>query len=58
MSVFDCVRMQGYPFNTYGEVLACWLQDIILVGLIFRSVCWCVCVCPCVAGGQNIAIVM
>jgi len=25
---------QGYAFNTYGEVLACWLQDVLIVGLI------------------------
>jgi mannose-P-dolichol utilization defect protein 1 len=27
---------QGYGFNTFGEVVACWLQDIILIALIFR----------------------
>ncbi|GFR42197.1 hypothetical protein Agub_g3087 [Astrephomene gubernaculifera] len=27
---------QGYAFNTYGEVFACWIQDLIIVGLIFR----------------------
>ncbi|GLC45008.1 PQ-loop repeat-containing protein 3 [Pleodorina starrii] len=27
---------QGYAFNTYGEVFACWIQDVIIVGLIFR----------------------
>ncbi len=27
---------QGYAFNTYGEVFACWLQDVVIVGLIFR----------------------
>lgn len=30
------VASQGYGFNTFGEVVACWLQDIILIGLIFR----------------------
>lgn len=28
-------RPQGYAFNTYGETVACWLQDIVIVGLIF-----------------------
>uniref|UniRef100_A0A383WNW5 Mannose-P-dolichol utilization defect 1 protein homolog n=1 Tax=Tetradesmus obliquus TaxID=3088 RepID=A0A383WNW5_TETOB len=27
---------QGYGFNTFGEVCACWAQDIILIALIFR----------------------
>lgn len=29
----------GYPFSSYGEVAACWIQDIILVFLVlyFRS---------------------
>eukprot|EP00878_Enallax_costatus_P009235 GHUV01009653.1.p1 GENE.GHUV01009653.1~~GHUV01009653.1.p1 ORF type:complete len:427 (+),score=113.68 GHUV01009653.1:281-1561(+) len=27
---------QGYGFNTFGEVVACWLQDIVLIALIFR----------------------
>ncbi|KAG2430659.1 hypothetical protein HYH02_013657 [Chlamydomonas schloesseri] len=27
---------QGYAFNTYGEVFACWIQDVIIVGLIFK----------------------
>ncbi|KAG2483636.1 hypothetical protein HYH03_017514 [Edaphochlamys debaryana] len=27
---------QGYAFNTYGEVMACWIQDVIIVGLIFK----------------------
>lgn len=26
----------GYPFSSYGEVVACWLQDIVIVGLIFH----------------------
>ncbi|KXZ52179.1 hypothetical protein GPECTOR_10g808 [Gonium pectorale] len=26
----------GYAFNTYGEVFACWVQDAVIVGLIFR----------------------
>ena len=26
----------GYAFSTYGEVAACWVQDIVLVGLIAR----------------------
>jgi hypothetical protein len=28
--------LQGYAFNTYGEVFACWVQDILLIALIFR----------------------
>jgi hypothetical protein len=31
-----CPSVQGYAFNTYGEVFACWVQDAIIVGLIFR----------------------
>ncbi|KAF8061992.1 Mpdu1 [Scenedesmus sp. PABB004] len=27
---------QGYVFNTFGEVCACWAQDIVLIALIFR----------------------
>lgn len=27
---------QGYAFNTFGEVFACWVQDILLVCLIAR----------------------
>ncbi|KAF6256648.1 hypothetical protein COO60DRAFT_1285343 [Scenedesmus sp. NREL 46B-D3] len=27
---------QGYGFNTFGEVVACWAQDIVLIALIFR----------------------
>jgi hypothetical protein len=30
------IAMQGYGFNTFGEVCACWAQDIILIALIFR----------------------
>lgn len=30
------VASQGYGFNTFGEVCACWAQDIILIALIFR----------------------
>ncbi|KAL3131157.1 PQ-loop repeat-containing protein 3 [Trebouxia sp. C0009 RCD-2024] len=26
----------GYPFSSYGEVVACWLQDVVIVGLIVR----------------------
>ncbi|MEW5307962.1 MAG: hypothetical protein WDW36_010329 [Sanguina aurantia] len=26
----------GYSFNTYGEIFACWIQDIILLSLIFQ----------------------
>lgn len=26
----------GYPFSSYGELVACWLQDVVIVGLIFR----------------------
>lgn len=26
----------GYPFSSYGEVVACWFQDVVIVGLIFR----------------------
>lgn len=32
--LFAC--LQGYGFNTFGEVCACWAQDIILIALIFR----------------------
>eukprot|EP00879_Flechtneria_rotunda_P014180 GHRR01014817.1.p1 GENE.GHRR01014817.1~~GHRR01014817.1.p1 ORF type:complete len:240 (+),score=75.00 GHRR01014817.1:984-1703(+) len=28
--------LQGYGFNTFGEVCACWAQDIALIALIFR----------------------
>lgn len=28
---------QGYGFNTYGEVVACWIQDIILIALVFKD---------------------
>ena len=31
---------QGYAFNTFGEVVACWAQDVIIVGLIFRYSTW------------------
>ncbi|KAI8464676.1 MAG: hypothetical protein J3K34DRAFT_525994 [Monoraphidium minutum] len=27
---------QGYPFNTFGEVAACWVQDVVLIALILR----------------------
>jgi mannose-P-dolichol utilization defect 1 len=27
---------RGYPWNTYGEVAACWLQDVLLVVLVVR----------------------
>jgi mannose-P-dolichol utilization defect protein 1 len=27
---------RGYPLNTYGEVAACWLQDVALVLLVLR----------------------
>jgi mannose-P-dolichol utilization defect protein 1 len=27
---------RGYPLNTYGEVAACWLQDVLLVLLVVR----------------------
>lgn len=33
---FVLVRLQGYGFNTFGEVCACWAQDIVLIALIFR----------------------
>jgi hypothetical protein len=26
----------GYPINTYAEVFVCYLQDIVLVALIYR----------------------
>jgi hypothetical protein len=26
----------AYPFSTYGDIAACWLQNIVVVGLIFR----------------------
>ncbi|GBF98507.1 hypothetical protein Rsub_11498 [Raphidocelis subcapitata] len=28
--------MSGYAFNTFGEVAACWVQDVVLIGLILR----------------------
>ena len=28
--------LQQYDFNTYGEVFACWIQDVVIVGLIFK----------------------
>lgn len=28
---------QGYGFNTFGEVVACWIQDIILIALVFKD---------------------
>lgn len=27
---------KGYPFNTFGEVAACWVQDVVLIALILR----------------------
>lgn len=30
------LRPAGYAFSTYGEVGACWVQDVVLVGLIAR----------------------
>jgi mannose-P-dolichol utilization defect protein 1 len=27
---------QGYAFNTFGEVVACWVQDVVLIALILR----------------------
>ena len=30
------VSCSGYPFSTYGEVVACWLQDIVLIAIIGR----------------------
>ena len=33
---FPVLRPAGYAFSTYGEVAACWVQDIVLVGLIAR----------------------
>lgn len=27
---------QGYPFSTYGETWACWLQDVVLIGMIYQ----------------------
>ncbi|KAL0022257.1 hypothetical protein WJX77_010913 [Trebouxia sp. C0004] len=26
----------AYPFSSYGEIVACWLQDIVIIGLILR----------------------
>ena len=26
----------GYPFSTYGEIVACWIQDVILIVLILK----------------------
>lgn len=26
----------GYPFSSYGEIVACWIQDIALVGLVLH----------------------
>ena len=31
-----CTMSAGYPFSTYGEVVACWLQDIVLIAIISR----------------------
>jgi hypothetical protein len=36
LTAVTAVSLQGYGFNTFGEVCACWAQDIILIGLIFR----------------------
>ena len=33
------VSCAGYPFSSYGEVVACWLQDVVIVGLIVRFKC-------------------
>lgn len=27
---------QKYPFNTYGDTVACWLQDLIILALILK----------------------
>lgn len=33
----DCILVcVGYPFSSYGEVVACGLQDIAIVALIIR----------------------
>jgi hypothetical protein len=37
MCVGLSVFMQGYGFNTFGEVVACWIQDIILIALVFKD---------------------
>ena len=31
---FAAAVVQGYAFNTFGEVLACWVQDVVLVAMI------------------------
>jgi hypothetical protein len=35
--VLPSVAQQGYGFNTFGEVVACWIQDIILIALVFKD---------------------
>lgn len=27
---------RGYPFSTFGEIAACWAQDVVLIGLILK----------------------
>lgn len=34
----------GYAFSTYGEIVACWVQDIVLALLIVRFK-WVMCAC-------------
>lgn len=36
MPTINSASSAGYAFSTYGEVAACWGQDIILVALISR----------------------
>ena len=36
LTLIGYVCASGYPFSTYGDTAACWLQDIILVLLITK----------------------
>ena len=29
----------GYPFSTFGEIVACWVQDVMLVALVLFYRC-------------------
>ena len=31
-----CLHEIGYPFSSYGEVAACWIQDVILIFLVLH----------------------
>lgn len=33
------LSLADYAFNTYGEIVACWLQDIVLAGQIVHYRC-------------------